>query len=60
MTGGQKAVSGLLGENRTVRPVMSLIFALLALGGSIWLFLSTASHVPGPEGLLFWIWHGSW
>jgi hypothetical protein len=47
-------------EGGVVWPVLSLVLVGLVLGSSFWLSVNTASHVPGPEGLLFWIWHGSW
>ncbi|MGH7771236.1 MAG: methyltransferase family protein [Candidatus Binatia bacterium] len=32
------------------------------LGGSLWIFLDTVRHVPGPESLSlsFWFWYGNW
>jgi len=55
-----KQSEGLVGESKTVWPILSLVLVGLVLGSSFWLFLNTASHVPGPEGFLFWFWHGSW
>ena len=57
-TGQQR--SDLVGEIGAVCHAMRWVLVGLVLGGSLWLFLNTVSHVLGPEGLLFWIWHGSW
>lgn len=52
--------SGLVGEIGAVWHATRWVLVGLVLGGSLWLFLNTVSHVPGPDALLFWIWHGSW
>jgi protein-disulfide isomerase/protein-S-isoprenylcysteine O-methyltransferase Ste14 len=34
----------------------------LVVSGTLWLFIDTMTHVPGPasEGLPFWLWYGNW
>lgn len=53
-------IDSLVGEIEAVGHLIAWVLVGLVLGGGLWLFLNTASHVPGPEGLLFWLWHGSW
>jgi len=55
-----KQLEDLMGESGAVWPILSLVLVGLVLGSSFWLFLNTAIPVPGPEGFLFWFWHGSW
>lgn len=47
-------------ETEALWRLIGLILAGLILGASFRVFVSIATHVPGPEGLLFWLWHGSW
>lgn len=56
---GQR-LEGVVEESEVMWLVLGLVLVGLVFGGSVWLFLNIASQVPGPEGLLFWLWHGSW
>ncbi|MGH9428161.1 MAG: methyltransferase family protein [Terriglobia bacterium] len=53
---------GLAEKIRTQWQVLRWFLVVLVVGGSVWLFLDTVSHVPGPasQGLPFWLWYGNW
>lgn len=47
---------------KTAWQIVRWVAASLIIGGTLWLFIDTVTHMPGPAsvGLPFWFWYGNW